>query len=112
MTEQPRPPRVTVEAEPGSRMESLLAAYESAKAEAQEANDRFDAICEALKAEGCAAVPGSSALLLAGAPGLPKLRLTWHAPWRFDSKRFRRDHPRLYVQYEVRGGHWELRQED
>lgn len=94
---------------PGSRLEELLAGYESAKAAAEDAKSRLDALTAALKNEMAAAAPAGSTDVTLGAPGLPRLRLSWKAPWRFDSKRFKADHPELYVRYEVRGGHWDLR---
>lgn len=118
MTEQQQPaavvpfPVVPVTAAPGSRLEELLASYESAKAAAQEAADRFEAITDAIKNEMTAAAPnGTTVITLSGAPGLPQLKMTWKRPWRFDSKRFKAEHPRMYVQYEKQGGNWELRQE-
>ena len=110
---QPSPPPVPVSAEPGSRLEQLLASYEGAKAAAQEAKDRFEAITEALKAEIAAAAPqGSTEIMAGGAPSLPRLKLSWKRPYRFDVKRFRAERPLLYVRYEVRSdGHWELRAE-
>lgn len=107
------PQPVLVAAPPGSRLEQLLASYESAKAAAEEAKARFEAITDAVKAElAAAAPPGTTEMLLAGPPGLPRLRMSWKRPYRFDTKRFREEHPKMYVRYEVRGGHWELRQVD
>lgn len=94
----------------GTRLEELLAGYESAKAAFEDAKSRLDALTAALRNEMTASAPkGTATVVLSGAPGLPRLRLSWKAPWRFDSKRFKADHPELYVRYEVRGGHWELR---
>ena len=111
--EEKAPPVVVpVLAHPGTRLEQLLASYESLKAARDEASDRFDALTDAIKAELTATVPkGTEAISLGGSPALPRLRMTWTRPWRFDSKRFRAEHPRLYVQYERQGGHWDLRVE-
>lgn len=117
MTAGPEPaPRYNavpiITAAPGSRLEQLQASYEAAKAAAEEANHRFEAVAKAIKAELAQAAPGSAdQVVLSGAPGLPRLKMTWMRPYRFDSKQFRADHPELYVRYETRGGHWELRQE-
>lgn len=101
-----------VTAAPGSRLEQLLASYESAKAAADEAKSRFDALTDAVKAELDAATPeGTQEIILTGSPGLPQLRMTWKRPYRFDVKKFRAEYPALYVQYEIRGGHWDLRQD-
>lgn len=97
---------------PGSRLEELQASYDSSKAQFEEARARFEAVTGALKSEMAAAAPqGSTDVILASAPGLPGLRLKWLTPWRFDVKRFRAENPVLYVQYEKRGGHWEMRAE-
>lgn len=106
------PVPVPVLAQPGTRLDQLLASYETLKAEAAEAVSRYEALTDAIKAELAASAPaGTEAMILAGSPGLPQLRMTWKRPWRFDAKRFRAEHPRLYVRYEVRGGHWDLRQD-
>jgi hypothetical protein len=103
---------ITVTAPPGSRLEQLLASYESTKAAAEEAKSRYEALTDAVKAELDAATPeGTQEIVLTGSPGLPQLKMTWRSPYRFDVKKFRAEHPRLYVQYEVKGGHWEMRQE-
>lgn len=107
-------PRITylLDAAPGSRLEELQAGYESAKASFEDAKARFEALTTALKNELAAAAPeGSTDVLLNSAPGLPRLRMKWLRPYRFDSKRFRAENPAMYVRYEVRGGHWEIRQE-
>lgn len=94
----------------GSRTEELLAGYESAKAAFEDAKARFEAVTAALKNEMASATPeGTATVVLSGAPGLPRLRLSWKAPYRFDVRKFRAENPALYVRYETRGGHWELR---
>jgi hypothetical protein len=106
------PPVARLTAVPGSRLEQLQAEYESAKANFEDAKSRFEALTTALKSEMAAAAPaGSTDVLLNSAPGLPRLRMKWLRPYRFDAKRFRAEHPALYVRYEVRGGHWEMRAE-
>jgi hypothetical protein len=112
VTQQPQarynPAELT--AAPGSRQEELLAAYESAKAAKEDAVARFESVSAALKNVMTATAPnGSTDITLAGSPGLPRLRLRWLAPWRFDSKRFKAERPEDYVRYEVQGGHWDMR---
>lgn len=106
-----RTPVVEVMAVPGSRLEELLASYESAKADSEAAVQRFEAITAAIKAELSAAVPDTPEIGLSGKPGLPRLKLSWIRPWRFDSKRLKEEDPLTYVRYAVQGGHWELRQQ-
>ena len=109
--EVPVPAAVTLQSVPGSRLEQLLASYESVKAAYEEAQARMNALTDALKAEMSASAPqGTQEILLTGPPGLPQLRMRWQSPYRFDVKRFRNENPALYVQYETRGGHWEIRQ--
>lgn len=104
---------VQLAAAAGSREEELLASYDSAKAALEDAKARFEAVTSALKNEMAAtAPPGSTDIVLSGQPGLPRLRLRWKMPYRFDSKRFKAEHPEIYVRYEVQGGNWELRAAD
>lgn len=113
MAQQAAPATVALAAAPGSRLEELQAGYEAAKAAAEDATTRFEALTKALKAEMAAAAPqGSTDIALAAAPGRPRLKMTWKTPYRFDAKRFLADHPDLYVRYEKQGGHWELRVAD
>lgn len=102
--------RVILTAEPGSRLEELLAMYEPLKAAAEEAASRFKAVTDALKAELPALAPeGTAAITLSGVPGLPVLHQTWVETWRLDSKQLKADDPVTYVRYAVKGGHWEVR---
>ncbi len=113
MTAEPQqqvPSRVAVTAPPGSRLEELLASYEVAKAAAEAAAGRFKAVTDGIKAELASANPGVPDITLGGAPGMPRLRMTWKRPWRVDEKRLKAEDPALYVRYAVRGGHWEMRQ--
>jgi hypothetical protein len=111
MTHQEEPARrVPVTAQPGSRLEELLASYEPLKAAAEEAASRFKAVTDALKAELPALAPeGTTAITLSGAPGLPVLHQTWVSSWKFDVKQLKADDPVTYVRYASKGGHWELR---
>jgi hypothetical protein len=104
------PPSAAVTAQPGSRLEELLAAYEPAKAAAEEAAARFKAVTDAIKTETTAGLPeGVQRASIAGAPGLPRLKLSWIISYRFDSKRFKEECPEMYVRYEKQAGFWELR---
>jgi hypothetical protein len=106
---QEQKPTVLATAQPGSRLEQLLAQYDTAKAESEEAVARFKAITTALKAEASAMCPGAEDIALSGAPSLPRLRLSWRRPWRFNTDKFKEEQPYLYVKYSEQGGHWELR---
>lgn len=110
--EQPKPPPLPVTPVPGSRLEQLVASYETLKARRDEAAAAFDDCAAAIKAEVRAAFPAEVAFAIAGSPHWPALRLTWSRPWRLDSKRMRREDPQLYVRYAVRRpeGQWDLRE--
>jgi hypothetical protein len=96
----------------GTRLEELLAGYESAKAAFEDARARFEAVTAALKNEMASSAPeGSKDIALSGTPGLPRLRLRWKTSWRCDVKKFRAERPELYVKYEKQSGTWELRQD-
>lgn len=110
--QQPAPGPVVATAAPGSRLEQLLAQYETAKAAAEEATHRFEAITLAIKGELTGEHPNQPLIMLSGAPGLPHLVLRWRSAWRLDSKRLKAELPETYVQYAVQGGNWELRRED
>lgn len=106
------PPPVAVTAQPGSRLEQLLAAYGPARAAAEEAADHYKAVTDAIKAETAASCPeGTTRAAIAGVPGMPRLKLTWVTQWRFDSKRFKEEQPGVYVRYEKKSGFWELREQ-
>ena len=109
MTEQEKQPRLAVTAPAGSRLEELLATYESVKANAEEAAARFKSLTDAVKAELSAEHPGITDMVLTGAPGLPALRLAWVESWRLASKRLKEEDPLTYVKYAEKSGHWELR---
>ena len=105
-------PPVQLFAAEHTRLAELQAHYDGAKAAYEEAKARLEAVASALKAEMAASAPeGTTEILLTGSPAAPQLKLTWKRPYRFDVKRFRAEHPRMYVQYEVQSpGHWELRE--
>lgn len=106
-------PPVLLTALPGSRLEELLASYDSLKAQFEDAKARYEALTSALKNEMAATAPsGTTDITLAGAPGLPRLRMRWLRPWRFQPKQFLADYPQLYVQYEKQGGQWDMRAAD
>ena len=103
------PVRVVVPAA-GSRLEQLHAAYGPLKAAADDAAARFEACKEAIKAEAQASAPGSRDYLVAAAPGLPALRVSWRTAWQLDTKKLKAERPLIYVQYAEQKGRWELRE--
>lgn len=110
--EQPPTAPVTVLAADGSRLAQLLAAYEPAKAAAEEAKQRYEALTLAIKIELTTAQPHAGRIMLSGAPGLPRLKLAWRDTVRLDAKRLKNDLPDLYTLYAVQSGNWTLTRED
>lgn len=109
--DEPKPPPLTVTPPPGSRLEQLVSMYETLAARKKEAEEALKACSDAIKAEVCGAYPGTRAFFIAGSPHWPPLRLTWSQPWRVDSRRLKKEAPRLYVAFAVRSdeGQWDLR---
>lgn len=101
--------RQLISAQPGSRLEALLASYEAEKAASDEASARFRNVTDAIKAEATHLFPGATALTLAGGPGMPVLAITWVESWRVDTKAMKESDPLTYVRYAKKSGHWELR---
>lgn len=106
------PAPVTVLAADGTRLAQLLASYETAKAAAEEAKQRFEALTLAIKIELTTAHPHNGRIILSGAPGLPRLRLSWRPTVRLNSRQLKIDLPALYDLYAVQSGNWELRRAD
>ncbi len=106
-----RPPPFAVTAQPGSRLEELLAAYEPLKAAAEEAAERFKSLTDAIKNEITAACPdGTARVSIAGTPGLPRLTMAWIKSWRVDSRKLKEEQPYLWVKYSKESSYWELRE--
>ncbi len=97
----------TVVAEPDTRLSQLHAAYEDAKARADEASKQLKAITDAIKVELNTAAPEESRVELRGDAG-PALRLVYSERWTLDSKRMRVEDPETYVRYARKGGSWTL----
>ena len=112
LQQEPPAPPVTVLAADGTRLAQLLAAYEPAKAAAEEAKARYEALTLAIKVELTSAHPQTERIVLSGGPGLPRLRLAWRDTVRLDSKRLKSELPALYELYAVKSGNWELRRAD
>lgn len=102
-------PATVITAQPGSRLEQLIASYGPLRAAAEEAAAHFEACKEAIKTEATAA--GTSAdYVVTGSPGLPALRVAYRRGWRLDTKRLKEEEPETYVRYAVETGRWELRE--
>jgi hypothetical protein len=103
----PTIPTVTVE--PGSRLDDLLALYDQLKAQADEAEQRFETVKNAVKAELAAAAPGAPQVDVAHPALAQPLRLSYVEAWRLDAKRMKAEAPELYVTYAAKSGSWQLR---
>ena len=114
LSQPPDPPAapVAVLAADGTRLAQLLAAYEPAKAAAEEAAQQYEALTQAIKIELTTAHPQAERVMLSGAPGLPRLRLAWVRSVRLNSRKLKQELPALYDLYAVQSGHYELRRMD
>jgi len=99
-------PTIVIPAE-GSKLEQLHAQYADAKAQADDATARLKDITDGIKAELSAAHPEQRRVELRTGSG-PALGLTYVETWRFDSTRFKKEHPVEYVTYAKQSGSWRL----
>jgi len=99
----------TIEPTPDTRLHQLAAAYDAAKATADEATERLNEIKDGIKAELVAAAPGEKSVLLKSADLHTPLRLSASVQWRLDSKSLRADLPETYVKYAKQTTIWSLR---
>ncbi|GLW32252.1 hypothetical protein [Actinoplanes regularis] len=99
----------SVQPEPGSRLDDLLAAYAELKPRADELATRLKTITDAIKAELTAARPGAQYIGVDHPALVQPLRLTYVESWTLDSKRLKAENPELYVTYARKGGSWQLR---
>lgn len=106
----PEPPPFRVVAKKRTRLEQLHASYADAKAEAAAAEEKLDAIKDAIKLELTQAAPDATKIELHGPEGsaAPPLALTYTETWRFDSRKFKADDPLTYVRYAKKSGSWRL----
>lgn len=96
---------------PDARVLSLYEAYPQAKADAEAAKERLDAITNGIKAELAAAMAttGVEKIVLRGREGVP-LRLARVVQQRFDTKGFASRHPDLYNAFRKPSESWRLEQ--
>lgn len=97
----------TVVAEPDTRLSQLHAAYEDAKAHADDAAKRLKAITDAIKVELNTAAPDETRVELRGEAG-PALRLAYSERWTLDSRKMKAEDPETYVRYARKSGAWSL----
>ncbi|PSK96676.1 hypothetical protein CLV30_12558 [Haloactinopolyspora alba] len=107
--EIPVPTAVSVQPEPDGRLAQLLGEYDAAKAWADEANARFEAVKDGIKAELAAAAPGVDQVDVASPSLQQPLRLVHVERWSLDSKRMKAEDPESYVRYARKSGTWQLR---
>lgn len=94
----------------GSKLEQLHALYYQLQAEKVEAEKRFKAVCDAIKLEVTQTDPNGRRFELVSKAGdaLP-LRVTYTESQRFDSTRFKKEHPETYVSYLKPSASWSIR---
>lgn len=107
--EQPVEPEPTrVQAEPGTRLEQLHAAYPAAKSAADAAAAALKAITDGIKLELTQAAPEARRIALGGDAG-PALQLTYAESWRVDAKKLKAEDPLTYVRFATKSGSWTLK---
>lgn len=94
---------------PGSRLESLLAAYADLKPQVDALTNRFEGVKTALKLELVSAHPDATQIDVTHPTLAQPLRMRYISRWRLDTERLKRDDPRTYVEYAKPAGRWELR---
>jgi hypothetical protein len=101
---------VVVTAEPGSRLEALLAEYERLKPLADAAAAQLKTLTDAIKLDATTAAPNAPTVDLTSPVLSTPLRVQAKTSWRLDTKRMKQEHPLLYVTYAYQSTAWELRQ--
>lgn len=121
MTEQPTPPippgipvpevaPVAVVARKGSKLEQLHDLYYALKAEKDEADKKYKAVCDAIKVEVTSANAEARRFSLSSKSGdRPALNVSYTESNRFDSTRFKKEHPDVYVGYLKPSASWSIR---
>jgi hypothetical protein len=98
-----------VAAEPGSRLEALLAEYERLKPVVDAAAAHLKTVTDAIKVEATAVTPGATRVDISSPVLSTPLRLQAKTSWRLDTKRMKQENPLLYVTYAYQSTAWELR---
>lgn len=91
-----------------TRLDSLVAQYEAARAEHEETKARFDELTDGIKAELAKAAPGHEKVFLHSAHLSTPLKLELRQRWTVDAKRLKRDDPVTYVTYAKQSASWYL----
>jgi predicted phage-related endonuclease len=102
-------PAAQVQAEPGSRLEALLAQYDDLRAKSEEAAARFDALTAAIKNELAMAAPGHAAVETDSPDLRMRLRLVQVESRRIDSKRLQAEAPDVYERFVKKSTAWQLK---
>lgn len=100
----------TLTPEPDSRLEQLVAQYDTAKDAFDAAKGRLDTLVDGIKVEAITAAAGETKITIES-PYLRKpLNLSHSAPWRVDVKRMKAEDPLTYVRWAKRDekGSWKL----
>jgi hypothetical protein len=108
-TEAPPDALPVVAAEPGSRLESLLAEYERLKPLVDAAAAQLKTITDGIKTEATTAAPDTPKVDITSPVLAAPLRLQAKTSWRLDTRRMKAENPLLYVTYAYESTAWELR---
>jgi predicted phage-related endonuclease len=98
----------TIEAQPDTRLEQLLAQYDLAKAEADKAAEALKAITDGIKSELANAAPGAESVIATSPDLAAPLRMTAVTSWRIDTKKMKAEAPATYVRYARQSTSWRL----
>lgn len=99
MTDTPTPNAIAPEL--GAYLAPILERWRVAKAEADAAVERADALSREVKDACLAAKIGTTTLT--DSTGQPVARYEIRTPWRLDTKRLKSEHPEVYAAYAVQG---------
>lgn len=98
-----------IEPDPDTRLAGLLEQYESLKAAADEANSRFEACKDAIKALVAGEHPEARRVVVRSAGLSAPLELVAVEQMRFDTKKFKAVAPLEYCRFTYKSTSWQLR---
>lgn len=106
-TPEAAPTTVRVKAEPDSRLEQLLAAYDLLKPEADAVAARLKTVTDAIKFEARKAAADDAVTIAIDGAGVA-MTLSYVESWRLDATRMKEEEPVTYVRFAKQSGSWRL----
>ena len=105
----PPPPPYRLVPPAGSRLESLRAQLEAARARVAEAEEHATMLANGIKFEAARMAPeGTRSIIIAGGPGIPDWHCHYVESWRLDTQALKDKDPETYVRFAKKGGTWKL----